>query len=303
MMRSERRWAAVFAGILTAAVVSMSAVSAQEKKPRIAVLPFDSSHISSAHAHLATSVVNGMFETQLVKTGKFTVIERKRIEAVLSEQGLGLSGAVDPTTAVKVGKILGVELILTGDVTQLGVRKAGGGGGMFGGSKTTMEGSLDVRLISTETAQIVFADVSHNEDSNYKVKVFGVGGGVDFDDNSIEKIFRPCVQDLSKKMADKVGDIVSAQRGGGGLEAKIANVSGSKIYLNKGANEGVKVGDVFEIYRMGQEIRDPDTGAVLDVEKTLIGKVIVTEVKEKIAIANVQSGAGFQAGDFATPGS
>ena len=173
---------------------------------------------------------------------------------------------------------------------------------MFGGSKTTMEGALDVRLISTETAQIVFADVAKNEDSNYKVRVFGVGGGVDFDDNSIEKIFRPCVQELSKKMAGKVGEIVSTQRGGG-LEAKIANVSGSKIYLNKGANEGVKVGDIFEIYRMGQEIRDPDTGAVLDVEKTLIGKVIVTEVKEKIAIASVQSGAGFQSGDLATPGS
>ena len=93
MIRSERRWVAALAGILMAAVFSMTAASAQEKKPRIAVLPFDSSHISSAHASLATSVVNGMFETQLVKTGKFTVIERKRIEAVLSEQGLGLSGA------------------------------------------------------------------------------------------------------------------------------------------------------------------------------------------------------------------
>jgi curli biogenesis system outer membrane secretion channel CsgG len=289
-------------GALLLAAGSIVELSAQEKKPRIAVLPFDSSRIDSAHAHLTTNVVNGMFETQLVKTKKFDVIERKRIEDVLKEQGLGLSGAVDPTTAVQVGKILGVELILTGDITALGVRKAGGGGRLFGGSKRTVEGALDVRLVNTKTAQIVFAEVAKHEDSSYKVKMFGVGGGVDFDDTAIEKVFRPCVTDLSKQMADQIGDIVSGLRGGGGaVVGKIANVIGGKIYINKGANEGVKVGDVFEVFRTGQEIRDPDTGAVLDVEEDLIGRIIITQVKEKVSIGSGQGGGGFQSGDVVRP--
>ncbi|HXI04271.1 MAG TPA: CsgG/HfaB family protein [Candidatus Saccharimonadales bacterium] len=295
-----RKAATLLSAILVAAG-SLTALAAQEKKPRIAVLPFDSSRIDSSYAHLSQSVVNGMFETQLVKTGKFTVIERKRIKEVLSEQGLGLSGAVDPTTAAKVGKILGVELILTGDITELGMRKSGGGSSMFGGSKTTLEGSLDIRLISTTSAEIVFADTSKHEDSNYKVRAFGVGGGVDFDETSIEKVFRPCVKDLTEEMAAKAGEIVGTMRGGGGLEGKIASVAGGKIYINKGGNEGVKVGDVFEVYRPGNEIRDPDTGAVLDVEEKLIGKIIVTEVKDKLSIASAQSGSGFLTGDVVRP--
>jgi len=303
MDRNQLKRAVAMAGVFLAAAGSMTMVAAQEKKPRIAVLPFDSSHISSSHASLSTSVVNGMFETQLVKTGKFIVIERKRIEEVLKEQGLGLSGAVDASTAVKVGKILGVELILTGDITQLGVRESGGGSSMFGGSKRTLEGALDVRLISTETAQIVFAEVAQNQDSSFKIRAFGVGGGVDFDETAIDKVFRPAVTELANKMAGEAANIVSTQRGGGGLVAKIANVVGASIYINKGAGEGVKVGDVFEIFRTGQEIRDPDTGAVLDVEQTLIGRIIITEVKEKVAIGRAQSGAGFQSGDTAKPAS
>jgi len=285
-------------------VAGAPAAFAQQKKPRIAVLPFDSSHISSSYAHLSTSVVNGMFETELVKTGKFVVIERKRLEAVLQEQGLGLTGAVDASTAVKVGKILGVELVLVGDITKLGVKQAGGSTGIFGGvglSKNTLEGGLDVRLVSTQTAQIVFAENEFNADSSFKGQFRSSSGGTDFDETKIDKVFRPCVERLAKKMADKAGEVVGEMRGAGGLTPKIANVVGPKIYLNMGAAEGIKVGDTFEVFRQGEEIRDPDTGAVLDVEVTLIGKIIVTEVKEKVAIASAQSGAGFEKGDVAKP--
>ncbi len=286
--------------IAVLALLAGAALFAQGKKPRIAVLPFDSSHISSGYAHLSSSVVNGMFETQLVKTQKFTVVERKRIEEVLQEQGLGASGAVDATTAAKIGRILGVELILVGDITKLGVRQSGGGGLSFGASKNTLEGGLDVRLVNTSTAEIVFAETAQNEDSSFKVRVFGAGGGVDFDETKIDKVFRPCVEELSQKMAAQAGSLVSNLRGGG-LEAKIANVSGDKIYLNKGASEGVKAGDVFDVFRVGREIKDPDTGAVLDVEMTLVGRVVVKEVKDKVAIASPMSGSGFQGGDVAKP--
>ncbi len=300
-MQPRRLRVAVAAGAAALIALGAGSLKYAQKEPRIAVLPFDSSHIHSGYAGLSTDVVNGMFETQLVKTGKFTVIERKRLQDVMKEQGLGLSGAIDPTTAVKVGKLLGVELILTGDITKLGVRKAGGSGGMFRGSKSTLEGGLDVRLISTQTAEIIFAETAENEDSSYNVRVFGVGGGVDIDETKMDKVFRPCVEELVAKMAERVDSLVGELQGGEGVTAKIAGIVGGKIYLNKGANEGVKVGDLFEVYRPGQEIRDPDTGAVLDVEETLIGKIIVTEVKEKVAIAASQSGTGFEKGDVVRP--
>ncbi|MEO0207606.1 MAG: CsgG/HfaB family protein [candidate division WOR-3 bacterium] len=47
----------------------------------------------------------------LLKTGKFDVIDRQRIDEILEEQEFSHSGLVDQETAVKVGKLLGANLI------------------------------------------------------------------------------------------------------------------------------------------------------------------------------------------------
>ena len=61
-----------------------------------------------------------VFVTELVKSGKFRVVEREQLEALMQEKGLTLSGDVDPKTAMRVGKLLGVNYLLTGAVTEYG---------------------------------------------------------------------------------------------------------------------------------------------------------------------------------------
>src|SRR5260221_10601248 len=51
--------------------------------------------------------------TELAKSGKFIVVERDKINTIMSEQKFAITGAVDPTTAAKVGKILGLNAIVT----------------------------------------------------------------------------------------------------------------------------------------------------------------------------------------------
>src|SRR5580693_9452771 len=44
--------------------------------------------------------------TELVKSGKFIVVERDKLDTIMGEQKLDMTGAIDPNTAAKVGKIL-----------------------------------------------------------------------------------------------------------------------------------------------------------------------------------------------------
>ena len=53
---------------------------------------------------------------RLQQTRYFKVIERERIAYVLKEQGLGMTGLIDPKTAAKVGKILAVDAVIYGRV-------------------------------------------------------------------------------------------------------------------------------------------------------------------------------------------
>ena len=42
--------------------------------------------------------------TELVKTNRFIVVERDKMDKLLEEQKLGLTGVIDPNTAAKAGK-------------------------------------------------------------------------------------------------------------------------------------------------------------------------------------------------------
>ena len=290
----------VMALVLGAAVPS----TALAGKPRVAIIDFDSEEKNfwsdwRHHKEEVEFEVNALFINELVKSGKFTVIERQRLDAILQEQNLSLTGQISPSTAVQAGKLLGVDYMLTGRITKFGQRQVGGNaawGIAMSAKKKTLEGGLSVRLINTTTGEIVFADEATGEDSNYKINILGTGGGVDYDETAVDKVFRPAVEELSRKIIDKSGGLSGSDGSRPAVSGKISKVSGDLVYLNMGANKGVKVGDTFTVYALGEEIIDPDTGESLGAEESEVGKVEVIEVKAKYSKARVTSGSGMTAG-------
>ena len=106
---------------------------------------------------------------KLVNDGQYSVIERKALDKILAEQNFSNSDRADPSSAAKIGKILGVDAIIIGSITQFGRddKKTGVGGGAFGGfgrkvgvggfekreSKAVV--AITARMINTETAEIL----------------------------------------------------------------------------------------------------------------------------------------------------
>src|SRR5690242_14938348 len=115
----------VLAAILAAAIAP--AGLAQASKKRVAVFDFDNAGVqgpttslfmtSSAPPNLGKVVAN-LVVAKLVKDGAATVIERAELERLLAEQNLTNSDRTDPLTAAKLGRILGVDVIVLGSITQ-----------------------------------------------------------------------------------------------------------------------------------------------------------------------------------------
>ena len=101
----------------------------------IAVLPFDN---RSGNAEITNTVQEKMI-TSLYSLKRFKIIERSQIDKVMTEQKMGMTGAIDPAKAVKAGKILGVDAILMGSIS------SSNGIGM------------DARLIDTENGTVITA--------------------------------------------------------------------------------------------------------------------------------------------------
>ena len=183
--------------------------AASSDKPRIAVLEFKNKADNQWWWHGGAEAAQDVFVTELVKSGKFRVVEREQLEALMQEKGLTLSGDVDPKTAVKVGKLLGVNYLLTGAVTEYGTTGTNVDTPWVGNlpsvsvGKKTFTAAMNARLIDTSTGEIVWADEGRGEEKASKVHVGGFGGGVD-DEHMFDKVLKPVIQQLmaSLKAAD-----------------------------------------------------------------------------------------------------
>ncbi|MDP6593754.1 MAG: CsgG/HfaB family protein [Candidatus Marinimicrobia bacterium] len=90
-----------------------SFVSAQET---IAVIEFEGLGISQTEAKALTN----RLRDELVNTGKYTVIERGKMEEILKEQAFQQIGCTSDECAVEVGKLLSVEGIIIGSISNVG---------------------------------------------------------------------------------------------------------------------------------------------------------------------------------------
>ena len=110
-----RAWIAVLIGLLGVSALLAGPLSAQSKKPLIAVLDLD---VAGGTKEQALALSNQL-RTEILKTGRFTVVDRSQIDAILKEQALQQSGCTSQECAVQVGRILGIQQIVTGSVTKV----------------------------------------------------------------------------------------------------------------------------------------------------------------------------------------
>ncbi len=308
---SARRFVVATLALLLIVLATVPASLAESGKVRIAVVDFNTDAIRHgwrwnwSHQNLARAASDNL-ATQLVKTGQFRVIERQQLDLVLQEQNLGESGRLDPTTAARIGKILGVQLVVIGSVTEFGMdekkakipqigRWKWGRG--VGGKMVTGHCALTARLVDTTTAEILAVGEANGKHRFGSGEFAGASLGTTYDSGAISKVLAEAVTKLAADLsAGAVGIEASTVRGG--VTGKIAKVSGDKVYVNVGGASGVKVGDRFQVTDLGEAIIDPDTGENLGGEETVIGEIEITKIlNEKLSIGRVVSGAGFAAGN------
>ena len=103
--------------------------------------------------------ISDLLVDRLLSEGSFSVIERRKLDIVLAEQNFSTSERADSSTAARIGKVLGVNAIILGSITQFGTEKkdfnasgiGGGRGGLGAGRMGTREGKASVAI----TARII----------------------------------------------------------------------------------------------------------------------------------------------------
>ena len=260
----------------------------EQNKIRVAVMNIENHSDWSYWGNTLGSATTDELITQLFKTSKFSLVERTQLEAVLAEQNLGQSGMMDPSQAAKIGQLLGVQLILTGSITKFSVDTKRGGFRSFRAEYSEAESNIDIRLINTNTAEIVFADSGEGKVRLGGVRVKGVNFRQDFDEGLVQESIRPAIEDVVRKIVDQADVFASVQTPI--APAKVVGVSAEgALYIDKGKNYGVVVGQRYEVNRAVDEIRDA-SGNLLDTIIEPVGVIAVTRVLDQSAICTIVEG-------------
>jgi len=299
----------------------------QGRKKRVAVFDFDFATVQTASAAAfgqnidVGKGITDLLVKYLVQDGTYSVIERKALDKILAEQNFSNSDRANPASAAKLGKLLGVDAMIVGSVTQFGNEtkntNVGGGGGGFGGfgiggikhSNSKAIVNIDARIVDIDTAEILGVAEGHGESSRSSTSLLGGGGNwhgwgggaVDFGSSDFQQTIlgeevKASVEQMS---AGLIADNVKLMTRTIIVSGLVAAVDGGQVVLNVGSKTGIKVGDQLSIERITRTIKDPATGQVLRQMTIPVGVVRVTDVDDISAVCTPVSGAGFKVGDAA----
>lgn len=242
----------------------------------------------------------------LQQTGNFIVLAEQdmRVEA-MDEQDFASSGrTAGGNKAPETGQMTPAQMIIKGAITSFDDGTGGGSTGAsykgvgvrFGGKKARIGGV--VYVVDTTTAQVL---ASHKFEAEVKagsvrlsVSKHGFHGDVGgFKKTPAGKVMEKACDDVSKFLVSQLGSTVQ-------WSGTVVKGGSDRIIINRGTREGVSVGQVFRLGKT-EEIRDPDTGELLDQDFVMSGKLEITSVKEKICYGKLIDGNPPKKGDAVFP--
>jgi len=92
----------------------------------------------------------------------------------------------------------------------------------------------------------------------------------------------------AEAVAARVADVI--------YPARIVSKIDRMVTISRGEGSGVAIGQVWEVFALGEEMTDPDTGASLGREELMVGQVRITRVNPKTSQAEIISDTGVDKG-------
>ena len=318
-------------GLITLLVI-VSANSGAQQKKRVAVMNFEYGTVRTDVVQLFggdQDVGKGLADllvAKLVQDGTYSVIERKELDKVVAEQNFSASDRADPAAAAKLGRVLSVDAIIVGTITQFGRddKSTTLGGSVLGGAalgnftsrfgiggiqKRAAKAAVGItaRVVDTSTGEILAAVEGEGESMRSGTSLVGAGGSSEggaggtydvsssnFGQTLLGEAANRAVASLASQLEQSAQQLPTRTLT---VEGLVADVSDKSLTFNVGTKGGVKVGDQMDVLRKVRDIRDPATGKVIRSIENKIGSVSITEADELSAVGTFTGSPDPKMGD------
>lgn len=272
-------------------------------KPVVAVSSFENRSGFEGQWRIGDGIADQLV-VELKKCKRYEVLERQKLNLVLSELNLQNSSYFRHEGKVSAGQLKNCRFLIRGEINDF--TQVGGGSFMVTMRKLFLFGrgyvarvSLSLTVVDVETGVIVASvpcsgDASAREagfETEYKNVNFG---GEAFYRTPLGSATRQAIRDGVRKL---LRDIPLQY-----WQPMIAAVEDGSVILNGGASDGYELGRDYLVRKNAVPITDPSTGDLLDwLPGSVVGTLRVNAVDERISRAEPVKGSGFARGQYLEP--
>lgn len=198
-----------------------------------------------------------ILSARLAATGKFLMFERTDTAKMSAEQilaGLKESGVA-------------VDYLVLGSVSEFG-RSTESQSGVFSRSKTqTAYAKVNVRLVDVATGRIIHSSEGAGNSTSSTKKTLGAGSSAGYDQSLTDKAISAAISQLISNLVESMS--------GKPWRSYVLAKEGDGYLISGGPGQGLQPGLELGVFVKGKSIKNPQTGAMIELPGKQIGRIEV----------------------------
>lgn len=230
---------------------------------------------------------------EISRTSEF-VVDTEAGSLFGSSKEIYSGGGIKLAQLSRKAKLSGVNLVVFGRITHARVRQKADEIGFVRKTKSYAESIVEIRVFDVLANKEIFVEKTDGNinDSSFRFFMSERDAHIDYR----RGLLRYSVKVAARKfipMLVKLGAKLD-------WTGRVARIIGSKIYVNAGRRSGLNLGDILKVMTEGEEIFDPESGALLGVSEGQVKGTleIIDYFGPDGTVAILHSGGAVTEGDF-----
>lgn len=223
-----------------------------------------------------TEAIDGQMIDALNGTRKFEIIARSDMDALLTEGGFTGAG-------LQVGESDYLFVPVVDDFQDFVERATFSGIGATAEKRKIRLGMVG-RIYDAKSGKLLESTNFQLDNLNTERLLNQSNRKGSFSD----ELLRQIAQEMGQKVAARVTDVI--------FPASIIAVTGPQATINRGDGTGIAIGQIWDIYAIGEELIDPDTGESLGGDEIKVGTLRIDRVTPRFSTGTITENFGVEKG-------
>lgn len=218
-----------------------------------------------------------ILSAKLFESGKFIMLERADLSKI--EDELKMGGASSLSNAA--------DYVILGSITEFGRKEVSDVGLFSRVKKQEAFARVHIRIVDVSTGQIIYSDEGKGTAFTEDGTVMGVGGKAGYNSGLNDKAISAAISDLTSNIIENMTD--KPWRG------YILGYEDGNLITSGGASQNIQVGDSFDVYKKGKQVKNPQTNMMITLPGKKVAKINIVATmgdtpQSEVSLAEITSG-------------